>query len=94
MDTSPDSDGDDAKVAKHSHRWQPPKANAFTASASETNQHTPSAASEHDNHEFQQTHAAEAARHQVAQLRQHTDMPDLSGAKLASRAGTAPPAEP
>ena len=67
MDTSPDSDGDDAKVAKHSHRWQPPKANGLTARASETNQHTPSAASEHDNHEFQQTHAAEAARHQVAQ---------------------------
>ena len=67
MDTSPDSDGDDAKVAKHSHRCQPPKANGLTARASETNKHTPTAAPEHDNHEFQQTHAAEAARHQVAQ---------------------------
>ena len=67
MDTSPDSDGDDAKVAKHSHRWQPPKANGLTARASETNKHTPSVAPEHDNHEFQQTHAAEAARHEVAQ---------------------------
>lgn len=65
MDTSPDSDGDDAKVAEHSHRWQPPKANGLTASASENQQHTPSAAPEHDNREFQQTHAAEAARHQV-----------------------------
>ena len=67
MDTSPDSDGDDANVAKHSHRCQPPKANGLTARASETNKHTPTAAPEHDNHEFQQTHAAEAARHQVTQ---------------------------
>ena len=66
MDTSPDSDGDDVKVAKHSHCWQPPKANGFTASASKNKQHMPSAAPEHDNHEFQQTHAAEAARHQAA----------------------------
>jgi hypothetical protein len=63
MDTSPDSDGDDIapRLRAEPSSWQPPWANGVTR---DENQQT-SAAPEYDNREFQQTHAAAAARHRA-----------------------------